>query len=91
MKKIIKIEKNGCVPCVVLGNMINDLKPELDEMGVEVETINVSLKPEAIEQYKVTSVPVLIFDHNGYEATHRGLLSRENFLSEVSRMVSAHE
>lgn len=89
--RIVKIEKNGCVPCNILSNMIYDLAPELTELGVSVKTVNISDNPEAIEEYGISSVPVLIFDCNGVELTRNGLLSRDEFLSEVQSMVKSYE
>lgn len=61
MKRLLKISKNGCVPCQVLSNYLND-------KGVIYEELNVSTIPELIETYDITGVPVLILiDDNDQE------------------------
>lgn len=89
--QITKIEKNGCGPCVVLGNMIEDLKPELDALGIAVKNVNVSVNPEAIDKYNISSVPVTIFEGDGLYVVRNGLLSRDEFLAEVQSMVKSNE
>lgn len=65
--EIIKLEKNGCMPCIALGYALNEAAEEIAELGATVTTINVSNTPEAIEEYGITSVPVLVFVRNGHE------------------------
>lgn len=61
MSRLVKISKNGCVPCQVLSNYLND-------KGVSFEELNVSTSPELIETYDITGVPVLILlDDNDQE------------------------
>lgn len=63
MKKLIKFEKNGCTPCQMVQNY-------LDEKGVEVERINPFDQPKLAIKYDISSVPVTILvDENGNEIT----------------------
>ncbi len=59
--KIIKFEKDGCVPCQMVQNL-------LDEKGIEVEKINAFERPELSAQFDISSVPTtILLDDNGNE------------------------
>lgn len=53
MKKIIKFSKDGCVPCQLISNILND-------QGIEYEEINALENEEMREKYEIQSVPVTI-------------------------------
>ncbi|WP_262246774.1 glutaredoxin family protein [Parapedobacter soli] len=53
MTRIIKFEKNDCVPC-------NQVSEFLDRRGVSYEKVNPFDKPELAIQYKVRTVPTVI-------------------------------
>jgi len=53
MTRIIKFEKNDCVPC-------NQVSEFLDRRGIRYEKVNPFDKPELAIQYKVRSVPTVI-------------------------------
>lgn len=61
MTKLIKFEKQGCTPCEMVQNY-------LDEKSVEALKINAFDNPEMSARYDISSVPTLIlFDDEGNE------------------------
>ncbi|MGY3188769.1 thioredoxin family protein [Lysinibacillus sp. TE18511] len=67
--KIIKLEKDGCPPCKWLGRTLADNAARLESEGATLTTMNISENPSLIDEYKITSVPVLVFKRNGVEMT----------------------
>lgn len=67
--EIIKLEKNGCAPCVWLGKTLEANAERLESAGATLTTLNISENPSLIDEYKITSVPVLVFKRNGIEMT----------------------
>ena len=60
MKKLVKFEKDGCNPC----SMVSDW---LDQRNVEYEKVNAFDDPMRAAQAKVRSVPTLILMEDGVE------------------------
>lgn len=61
MSKIIKFEKDGCVPCQMVNNY-------MDDKGIEMEHINPFENPELAVEYDIGSVPVtILLDDSGNE------------------------
>jgi len=60
MTRIIKFEKNDCVPC-------NQVSEFLDRKGIDYEKVNPFDKPELAIQYKVRTVPTVIVLNHGQE------------------------
>lgn len=77
-----KFSKPNCRPCQALANYIGDI--DLFNAGATLENIDISEKPEVIDQYGLTSVPVLVFERNGVEV-HRitGLRPTEEILDAI--------
>lgn len=69
MIEIIKLEKDGCAPCVWLGKTLEANADRLESEGATLTTLNISENPSLIDEYKITSVPVLVFKRNGIEMT----------------------
>lgn len=67
--EIIKLEKDGCSPCVWLGKTLEANAQRLESEGATLTTLNISENPSLIDEYKITSVPVLVFKRNGIEMT----------------------
>lgn len=67
--EIIKLEKDGCSPCVWLGKTLEANAQRLESVGATLTTLNISEDPSLIDEYKITSVPVLVFKRNGIEMT----------------------
>jgi thioredoxin 1 len=80
---IKKFSRVGCVPCAALANYFTEI--DLAQHGAELVEIDIERKPEAIEQYGLRSVPVLVFERNGIEIT------RINGLRPVDEIVEAIE
>jgi thioredoxin 1 len=79
---IKKFSKPGCRPCAVLANYIGEI--DLFNAGATLENIDISEKPEVIDQYGLTSVPVLVLERNGVEV-HRitGLRPTEEIIDAI--------
>lgn len=79
---IKKFSKPNCRPCQVLANYIGDI--DLFNAGATLVNIDISEKPEVIDQYGLTSVPVLVFERNGLEV-HRitGLRPTEEIIDAI--------
>jgi thioredoxin 1 len=79
---IKKFSKPGCRPCAALANYIGDI--DLFNAGATLENIDITEQPEVIEQYGLTSVPVLIFFRSGVEV-HRitGLRPTEEIIDAI--------
>ncbi|CAM3634097.1 thioredoxin family protein [Mesobacillus zeae] len=77
-----KFSKPNCRPCQALANYIGDI--DLFNVGATLENIDISEHPEVIDQYGLTSVPVLIFFRNGVEV-HRinGLRPTEEIIDAI--------
>lgn len=67
--EIIKLEKDGCPPCKWLGKTLEANAARLESVGATLTTLNISENPSLIDEYKITSVPVLVFKRNGIEMT----------------------
>jgi thioredoxin 1 len=65
MIKVIKFSKNGCRPCSILSNVLTEV--DFFSNNAELVEINISDQPEYIEQYDLSSVPVLVFEKEGKE------------------------
>jgi thioredoxin 1 len=65
MINVIKFSKNGCRPCSILSRVLTEV--DFFSNNAELVEINVSEKPEYIEQYDLSSVPVLVFEKEGKE------------------------
>ncbi|WP_078548455.1 YbbN family protein [Litchfieldia alkalitelluris] len=59
--EIIKLEKNDCPGCKILGIILEN------EVDYPIKVVNLDQSPELNEKYSVLSVPVLIFENNGVE------------------------
>lgn len=67
--EIIKLEKDGCSPCVWLGKTLEANAQRLESEGATLTTLNISENPSLIDEYAITSVPVLVFKRNDVEMT----------------------
>jgi thioredoxin 1 len=90
---IKKFSKNGCRPCQALANFIGDV--DLFNAGATLENINISdekikiggkdlTSEEVIENYKLQSVPTLLFERNGVEVGRIvGLVGTEEIIEAI--------
>jgi thioredoxin 1 len=78
-----KFSKPGCRPCQALSNYIGDI--DLFNAGATLVNIDISEQPEVIDQYGLSSVPVLIFFRNGLEV-HRivGLRGTDEIIDAIN-------
>lgn len=60
MKKLVKFEKDGCTPCIMVSAW-------LDQRNVEYEKVNAFNDPMRAAQAKVRSVPTLILMEDDVE------------------------
>lgn len=77
MARVIKFEKNDCIPC-------DQVSAFLDEKGIAYERINPFDDPELAVKYKVRTVPtVLVLEEE--EVTHRIIGFRPGELEEIAQ------
>lgn len=67
--EIIKLEKDGCSPCIWLGKTLEANAQRLESEGATLTTLNISENPALIKEYNINSAPVLVFKRNGIEMT----------------------
>jgi thioredoxin 1 len=60
-----KFSKANCRPCQALANYIGDI--DLFNVGATLINVDITEHPEVIDQYGLTSVPVLVMERNGVE------------------------
>jgi thioredoxin 1 len=62
---IKKFSRNDCRPCKALANYLGDM--DLFGLGATLENVDIEEHPEVIEQYGLSSVPVLVMERSGVE------------------------
>ena len=76
MTKLIKFEKQGCVPCTMVQNFLED-------KGVEVKKVDAFEQPELSVQYDIGSVPtIILLDDEGNEI-QRSIGFKPNELEDI--------
>lgn len=55
--KVLKFEASWCGPCKMLSKTIESVR---DQIGIEIEEIDIDQQPELATQYHVRGVPTLI-------------------------------
>jgi thioredoxin 1 len=90
---IKKFSRNGCRPCQALANFIGDI--DLFNAGATLENINISdekikiggkefTSDEIVGNYKLQSVPTLIFERSGVEVGRiTGLVGTEEIIDAI--------
>jgi thioredoxin 1 len=79
---IKKFSKPSCRPCQVLANYIGDI--DLFNAGATLVNVDITEQPEVIDQYGLTSVPVLVFERNGVEVARiTGLVGTEEIIDSI--------
>jgi thioredoxin 1 len=79
---IKKFSKPGCRPCSALANYIGEI--DLFNAGASLINIDIEEHPEVIDQYGLTSVPVLVFERNGVEVGRIvGLVGTEEIIEAI--------
>ena len=67
MIKVIKFSKDNCRPCQMLAKELAKL--DFEKLGATFEEFDVEKYPEAVDNYDLFSVPVLVFEKDGKEIT----------------------
>lgn len=64
--KILKFYTPTCMPCKVIGKILDKLE------GVEVEAVNANEDVAMVDKYNICATPTLVFLRDGeeYERTH---------------------
>lgn len=62
---IKKFGKADCRPCKILANYLTEIN--FEELDTELVEVDINENPEVVERYKLSSVPVLVFERNGME------------------------
>jgi thioredoxin 1 len=79
---IKKFSKPSCRPCAALANYIGDI--DLFNAGATLVNIDITEQPEVIDQYGLTSVPVLVMERNGVEVGRIvGLVGTEEIIEAI--------
>jgi thioredoxin 1 len=79
---IKKFSKKDCRPCAALANYIGDI--DLFNAGATLVNIDIAEQPEVIDQYGLTSVPVLVMERNGVEVGRIvGLVGTEEIIEAI--------
>ncbi|MCY9546814.1 thioredoxin family protein [Lysinibacillus xylanilyticus] len=65
--EIRKLSKPNCRSCQVLGYALAEEMTELEALGATVVEHDITQEPELVDKYKITSIPVLIFERNSIE------------------------
>jgi thioredoxin 1 len=77
-----KFSRPGCRPCAALSNYIGDI--DLFNAGATLVNIDINEQPEVIDQYGLTSVPVLVLERNGVEVGRIvGLVGTEEIVEAI--------
>jgi len=79
---IKKFSRPGCRPCKCLTNYLSDF--DFLKARATPENIDIEERPEVIDQYGLTGVPVLVFERSGVEV-HRlnGLRPTEEIIDAI--------
>jgi thioredoxin-like negative regulator of GroEL len=64
---IKKFSRKDCRPCKALANYLGDM--DLFGLGATLENVDIEEHPEVIEQYGLSSVPVMVLERSGVEVT----------------------
>lgn len=81
-KVIIDFYADWCMPCNMLGEIIEEIIGENKE--IEVVKINVDEHQELAQQYGVMSIPlVMLYNKDKIEQKHVGLMEKEELLEWV--------
>jgi thioredoxin 1 len=79
---IRKFSKPNCRPCAALANYIGDI--DLLNAGATLVNVDITEHPEVIDQYRLTSVPVLVMERNGVEVGRIvGLVGTEEIVEAI--------
>jgi thioredoxin 1 len=79
---IKKFSKPDCRPCAALANYIGEI--DLFNAGATLINIDITEQPEVINQYGLTSVPVLVMERNGVEVGRIvGLVGTEEIIEAI--------
>ncbi|PFP30216.1 hypothetical protein COJ96_05745 [Bacillus sp. AFS073361] len=79
---IKKFSRQDCRPCKALANYLGDI--DLFGLGATLENIDIEEQPEVIDQYGLSSVPVMVLERSGVEV-HRivGLRPTEEIIDAI--------
>ena len=63
---VVDFWSSTCAPCQVMGGLLNELGPQYADR-IQIFKANVEQSPEIAEQYRIRSIPTLVFLRNGRE------------------------
>jgi thioredoxin 1 len=79
---IKKFSRNDCRPCKALANYLGEI--DLFKAGAVLENIDIEDHPEVVEQYDLTSVPVMVLERSGVEVSRIvGLVGTEEIIDAI--------
>lgn len=88
--KLLKFGAAWCGPCRAIDPIIDEIKKEYDstpEKGVEIVKIDVDQASEETVKYKVSSIPVLVFEVDGVEVSRAvGLQPKSQIVQTIQKL-----
>ncbi|MBR1390116.1 MAG: thioredoxin [Lachnospiraceae bacterium] len=74
---LVDFYSDTCIPCKMMSGMLGDIEDE-NEDAIKVVKVNVNYDEELAEQYKVMSVPTLLYFEAGAEVARlKGAASKD--------------
>lgn len=89
MLKLLKFSANWCGPCKTLRPIWEDIK---NNKGAEFEEIDIDEDPDSAVEFKITSIPTIVYIKDGVEVNRLvGLVRKESiqkFIDELNNEAS---
>src|SRR3972149_11632139 len=84
---VVDFYADWCGPCRLLTPIMEEVGRELNGVGVGVFKVNVDESPKLASEFRVSSVPLVVFLKDGKEASRLvGLRNKREYLDEVSKI-----
>lgn len=81
MIKVLRFTAAWCAPCKIMGAFYNELKEE--NKDVEFEDVDIELSPERISNFRVVSIPTIIFLKDNIEVDRLNGFKTKNKIQNV--------
>jgi thioredoxin 1 len=82
--KVLKFSASWCKPCRHLSQILDNVK--------YITSIDIDSQPEIAQEYKVKSVPLLLFIVNEKEVhRHVGIISKNEYLKLITEIQNSKE